>query len=118
MSLDIPQDVVDRAREGDLDALSELVRRSQSEVYTLALRLTGNEEDARDVVQDTYVRVMKGIRRFRGDAQISTWLYRVTANTAYSHLQRHKKHRATQPLAELEESQPLPDLTAEKPDDA
>src|SRR2546426_478536 len=65
--MDIPDHVVERAREGDMDALSELVRRSQAEVYTLALRLTGNEDDARDVVQDTYVRVMKGIRRFRGE---------------------------------------------------
>src|SRR5687767_9724387 len=114
--MDIPDWVVEQAREGDMKALSELVRRSQTEVYTLALRLTGNEEDARDVVQDTYVRVMRGIRRFRGDAQISTWLYRVTANTAYSYLQRSKRHRE-QPLPETDEPT-LPDMNAERPDDA
>ena len=89
-----------------MDALSELIRRSQTEVYTLALRLTGNEEDARDVVQDTYIRVMKGIRRFRGESSISTWLYRVTANTAYSFLQRNKRHKA-QSLHDIEETMPI-----------
>ena len=117
MSLDIPEQVVQAAREGDLDALSELVRLTQSEVYTLALRLTGNEEDARDVAQDTYLRVMKGVRKFRGDSSFSTWLYRVTANTAYTHLQRRKRHRA-QPLPEMEEALDLPEATGERPDDA
>ena len=59
---------------------------------------------------------MRGIRRFRGDAQISTWLYRVTANTAYSFLQRNKRHKVL-PLSELEDL-PLPDPTAERPDEA
>lgn len=115
--MDIPEWVVDRAREGDMSALSELVHRSQTEVYTLALRLTGNEEDARDVVQDTYVRVMKGIRRFRGEAAISTWLYRITANTAYTFLHRRKRAR-TQPLSELEEVLALPEASGERPDEA
>ena len=115
--MDIPDWVVERARDGDMDALSELVRLSQAEVYTLALRLTGNEEDARDVVQDTYLRVMKGIRRFRGDSALSTWLYRVTANTAYTFLQRSKKHRA-RPLSEVEDVTPLPDTSLDRPDDA
>jgi RNA polymerase sigma-70 factor (ECF subfamily) len=117
MSMDIPQAVVDGAREGDMDALSELVRRSQSEVYTLALRLTGNEEDAQDVVQDAYIRVMKGIRRFRGDSSVSTWLYRVTANTAYTFLQRRNKQR-TQPLSEVEDVIALPEAGGAGPDDA
>ena len=115
--MDIPDWVVERAREGDMDAIAELVRLSQAEVYTLALRLTGNEEDARDVVQDTYLRVMKGIRRFRGDAALSTWLYRVTANTAFTFLQRNKRHRA-RPLSEIEDVVPLPESSLERPDEA
>jgi len=46
------------------------------------LRLTGNEEDARDVVQDAYLRRTGGLRRFRGDARFTTWMYRITANCA------------------------------------
>ena len=56
--------------------------RTYVDTYTLAVRLTANEEDARDVVQEAYLRAWKGIRHFRGDAQFSTWMYRITANAA------------------------------------
>ncbi len=56
--------------------------------YTLAFRLTGNEEDAADVTQETYLRAFRGLPRFRGEARFSTWLYRVTANCASNHLNR------------------------------
>ncbi len=86
-------DLVDRARSGDRAAFDELVRATYAETYTLAYRLTGDEEDARDVLQETYLRAFRGIERFRGDAQFSTWLYRITANAASTHLGRRAKHR-------------------------
>jgi RNA polymerase sigma-70 factor (ECF subfamily) len=91
------------------------VRATHAETFTLALRLTGNEEDARDVVQDAYIRAFRGIGRFRGDAQFSTWMYRITANTAYSAVKRRRRHR-TEPLdAMLEEPIELhPDLQPEE----
>ena len=73
----MPQDVADlvaAARDGDREAFDELVRATYAETYTLALRLMGNEEDARDVVQDAYLRAYKGLKRFREEAQFSTWL--------------------------------------------
>ena len=82
------------AREGDRAAFDELVRRTYVDTYTLAMRLTANEEDARDVVQESYLRAWKGIKRFRGDAQFSTWLYRITANTSSSMTQRRSRNRA------------------------
>ena len=75
-------DLVAAARDGDRSAFEELVRLTYADTYTLAYRLTGNEEDARDVVQDAYLRAFKGLRKFRGDAQFTTWLYRITANCA------------------------------------
>ena len=87
--------LVESAREGSRPAFDELVRRTYVDTYTLAVRLTGNEEDARDVVQEAYLRAWKGIRRFRGDAQFTTWMYRITANTSYTHVQRRKRHRTT-----------------------
>lgn len=86
-------ELVDRARSGDRSAFEALVRATYAEMYTLAFRLTGDEEDARDVVQETYLRAFRGIERFRGDAQFTTWLYRITANTASTHLGRRAKHR-------------------------
>ncbi|MCZ7527590.1 MAG: sigma-70 family RNA polymerase sigma factor [Acidimicrobiia bacterium] len=92
-------ELIARAQDGDRGAFDELVRRTYVDSYTLAMRLTADEEDARDVVQESYLRAWKGIRRFRGDAQFSTWLYRITANAAYSHLQRRRRTR-TEPMSD------------------
>lgn len=92
----MPADVshlVAQAKEGDRHAFDELVRATHADTYTLAYRLTGDAEDARDVVQDAYLRAYKGLKRFRGDAQFSTWMYRITANCAANQLGRRQKHR-------------------------
>jgi RNA polymerase sigma-70 factor (ECF subfamily) len=101
--------VVDAARRGDRAALDDLVRLTYSGTYTLAYRLTGNEDDARDVVQDAYLRACRGLRRFRGDAQFTTWLYRITANCSANLLAKRARTR-TEPLADDE---PVVDLRAD-----
>ncbi len=95
--------LVSAAREGDRPAFDELVRRTYVDTYTLALRLTAHEEDARDVVQESYLRAWKGLSQFRGDAQFSTWMYRITANTAYTVVKRRRRHRAESLDAMLED---------------
>lgn len=102
-------EMVANAKEGDPEAFEALVRATHADTYTLAYRLTGNEEDARDVVQETYLRAYKGLKRFRGEAQFTTWLYRITANCASTHLGRRRKHRHD----ELDESVGLVDERAE-----
>ena len=59
-------ELVAAAKDGDREAFDELVRVTYADTYTLAFRLTGNEEDARDVVQEAYLRAYRGLRRFRG----------------------------------------------------
>jgi RNA polymerase sigma-70 factor (ECF subfamily) len=86
-------ELVRAAKAGDRSAFDELVRATYADAYTLAFRLTGNEEDARDVVQDAYLRAYKSLKRFRGDAQFTTWLYRITANCASTLLVKRGKHR-------------------------
>ncbi|SRR5581483_7656278 len=86
-------ELVTAARAGDHEAFEALVRATYADTYTLAYRLTGDEEDARDVVQESYLRAYRGLKRFRGDAQFTTWLYRITANCASTHLGRRNKHR-------------------------
>ena len=85
-------ELVAAARDGSREAFDELVRVTSRDTYTLAFRLVGNEEDARDVVQEAYLRAYKGIGKFRGDAQFSTWLYRITANCANTHLSKRRRH--------------------------
>ncbi len=94
--------LVAAAREGDREAFDELVRRTYVDTYTLAIRLTANEEDARDVVQEAYLRAWKGIGRFRGDSKFSTWLYRITANSAYTLVQKRRRRR-TEPIESADE---------------
>src|SRR5437764_9269179 len=86
-------DLVIAARNGDQQAFDRLVRATYADTYTLAYRLTGDEEDARDVVQESYLRAYRGLKRFRGDAQFSTWMYRITANCAATCLGKRGRHR-------------------------
>lgn len=110
-------DLVAAAQTGDRRAFDEIVRRTYVDVYTLAVRLTSNEEDARDVVQESYLRAWRAIGRFRGDAQLSTWMHRITANVAYTHLGRRRRRR-TEPLDDTFEpaetrAEALPERSAE-----
>lgn len=89
----VDDQLVAAARSGDRSAFDQLVRLTYAGTYTLAWRLTADEEDARDVVQDAYVRAWRGIDRFRGDSEFTTWLYRITANCASSHVARSRRHR-------------------------
>ena len=85
--------LVESAKSGDREAFDRLVRITHPDAYALALRLTGSTEDARDVVQEAYLRAYKGVGRFRGEALFSTWLYRIVANCAATHLSRRQRHR-------------------------
>jgi len=85
--------LVDAARRGDREAFEELVRSTMAGTWTLARRLCGNDDDAADVVQEAYLRAYRSIRRFRGDAAFTTWLYRITANCAADQLERRARHR-------------------------
>ncbi len=86
-------ELVALAKAGDRGAFDELVKATYAQTYTLALRLTHDEEDARDVVQEAYLRAYKGLKKFREDAQFTTWLYRITANCAATHLGKGNRHR-------------------------
>src|SRR5579884_3804678 len=85
--------LVAAARSGDRLAFEELVKATYTDMYTLAYRLTGNEEDARDVVQEAYLRAFRGLKRFRGDARFTTWMYRITANCASTLLSKRARAR-------------------------
>lgn len=89
-------DLVNDARKGDRAAFEELVKMTYVDSYTLALRLVGDEDDARDVVQEAYLRAFRGLKRFRGDAQFTTWLYRITANCAATYLGKRARNRHDQ----------------------
>ena len=87
--------LVARARKGDRAAFAALVRVHQNEVYTLARRLVGDPHLASDIAQEALIRAWRALPGFRGDSQLSTWLHRITVNTAWTHRKRALRHRAT-----------------------
>jgi RNA polymerase sigma-70 factor (ECF subfamily) len=98
--------LVAAAQAGDRSAFDDLVRATYIDSYTLAYRLTGDEDDARDVVQEAYLRAYRGLKRFRGDAQFSTWMYRITANCATTFLGKRTKNRHDELTDELVGDEP------------
>lgn len=72
--------LVDAAKGGDEYAFEVLVRATYKDLYALAFRITGNSEDAHDIIQETYLRVFKFLNKFRGDSAVTTWMYRIAAN--------------------------------------
>jgi RNA polymerase sigma-70 factor (ECF subfamily) len=89
-SFSVPVDeiTVARARAGDESALEALFRRFETPVYTLARRLTGSTHDAEDVLQETFLEVVRSIRRFRGDGSLAGWIRKVAASKAFMRLRR------------------------------
>jgi RNA polymerase sigma-70 factor (ECF subfamily) len=100
--LHIDATLVEAARRGDPGAFEALVGETHRSVFGLVFRLVGNHDDAADVMQETYLRIWRGLRSFRGDAAFDTWVYRVAANAALSHLK--KRSRTPEPIdpADLE----------------
>lgn len=71
---------IERLKAGDAQAFDDFVIRYSQNVFALLIRLTEDEEEARDLTQDTFLRALKAIRNFRGDADLKTWLYRIAVN--------------------------------------
>jgi len=110
--------LVAAAQAGDRSAFDDLVRATYIDSYTLAYRLTGDEDDARDVVQEAYLRAYRGLKRFRGDAQFSTWMYRITANCATTFLGKRTRNRHDELTDELVGDEPATTLDPEASADA
>ena len=89
------QELIERARQGDRDAFADLVWRHQDTVHTLAMRLVGPDLAA-DVAQEALIRAWRALPRFRGEAAFSTWLHRITVNTAWTLRKRAARHQAQQ----------------------
>ena len=83
--------LIERVKGGDHEAFEALFQRYFSTVSRQAIRLTGNREEAEEVVQEVFLTVYEKAKAFRGASAFSTWLYRVTANAALSRLRRQKK---------------------------
>jgi RNA polymerase sigma-70 factor (ECF subfamily) len=83
---------VTRAREGDSDAFRLLVDRNSRSIFRLAYRMTGNEQDAEDLVQETFLRAYRNLDLFQERANFGTWLYRIAVNCSLDWLRKRRPH--------------------------
>ncbi len=97
------EELVQRCCDGDREAQSEFYTRTSRRIYGLLLRMTGSEEAASDLAQETYLRAFARIQDFDARSTVATWLYRIAVNEALQHLRRLQRER--------ERSEPvLPDV--------
>lgn len=95
-------ELVERIKEGDALAFDELYRLTRNDVARTLTHLVGRRSDLEDLIQETYLRLLKAVKGFRGESRFRTFLYRVCANTAFMHL-RWWRRRPEEPVAELPE---------------
>src|SRR5688572_4339824 len=88
--------VVARLQAGEDDAVRQLAEQYSQRIYQMALRHMKNPEDAEEVTQDVLMKVYRKVHSFRGDSALSSWIYRITFNTAMSRLRTHKAEKAAQ----------------------
>jgi RNA polymerase sigma-70 factor (ECF subfamily) len=103
------EELVARSRGGDLDSFNQLVLRWERPIYSLAYRVIGREEDARDVAQETFLRAFRGLCGFKGQAKFSSWLYRITLNLCRDWMRRQRRA----PVAQAPEGVDLIELAIE-----
>ncbi|MEM6718777.1 MAG: sigma-70 family RNA polymerase sigma factor [Bacteroidota bacterium] len=85
------QDYIAQIRSGNVNAYSALVGKYKDMVFTLALRMVGNKEDAEEVAQDTFVKAYRKLETFQGTSKFSTWLYRIVYNTSLDYIKKRKR---------------------------
>ena len=85
--------IIDRVLAGDTQAFEVLVLENQSQVYNLALRMVGNEQDAHDIAQDAFIRAYRSLDSFRGESKFSVWLDRLTSNICLDFLRARRRSR-------------------------
>ena len=85
--------LLQRCKDGEIGAFDELVHRYQKRVFNFAYGIAGNQDDANDVAQEAFIRVFNSIQTFRGDANFTTWIYRIVTNVYLDDRKRSKNRR-------------------------
>ena len=107
--------VVERARSGDNDAFRLLVEQHSRSVFRLAFRMTGNEEDAEDVVQETFLRAYRQLDKYEARSSFSTWLYRIASNYSLDLIRMRKRHEDRRERGKVEERDILQTIPGNSP---
>ena len=103
---------VSRTRAGDSEAFRVLVERHSRNIFRLACRMTASEQDAEDVVQETFLKAFRQLKGFEERANFSTWLYRIAVNCALDLMRKRKRHDEHQETDELDYERGVPNARA------
>lgn len=87
-------ELIEQFQKGSEAAFEEIVRRYETKAYNLAMRLTRNQEDAEEVLQDVFVTVYRKVAGFEGKSKFSSWLYRITVNAAFMKLRKRRQDQS------------------------
>ena len=85
-------DLIVRAQKGDESAFEELVYRYDRNVLSITIKYANNEDDAKDLYQEVFIRVYRGLKNFRFQSEFSTWLFRITTNVCLTYKSKSKEH--------------------------
>jgi RNA polymerase sigma-70 factor (ECF subfamily) len=99
------RELVARAKAGDPHAFEQLVLDNQNKVYTLAVRMVGDREEAADLAQEAFLKAWKGLESFQGDSSFSTWVYRLTTNVCIDFLRKRDRRREVTPALSLDDEE-------------
>lgn len=91
---EVAKEIIELAAGGDISAFEEIYKTFSSTVYTVALGVTRDSRDAEEVTQDVFVKVFRGLNRFKFGSSLGTWIYRITTNTAINMYRSGKRRRA------------------------
>lgn len=105
MKINFPDNLITKLKSGDDSAFEEMVGLFSKPLGKVIDRIVSNDEDRKDVLQDTFLSARKGIKKFRRDAELSSWLYRIAFNTALMLLRKEKHNRASVKLDSLQPDQ-------------
>ena len=85
-------ELIRQAQTGDTSAFEELVHRHDKQVLTIAARYVTSSDDAKDIYQEVFIRVYRGLKRFKFQSEFTTWLHRITVNVCLTHRSRQRRH--------------------------
>lgn len=105
--------VISRARAGDSEAFRVIVERHSRSVFRLAFRMTGSEQDAEDVVQETFLKAYKRLQSFEARANFGTWLYRIAVNCALDLMRKRRRHEERHETLQPDFEGAVPDHSGE-----
>ena len=85
--------LIQKSQDGDVESFEKLIKQYQKRAFNISYRMLGNVEDAKDVTQDSFIKIYKSIRKFKGQSSFSTWLYKVVTNTCLDFIRKRDKHK-------------------------